>query len=206
MKIAIHHLLGFIFVSGCLACAVICQKKARNADIKTRPTDQLIQNFVSDDWGERVAPAEKELESRQTQVIPEIIKLLDKDEKVKLKNTWDLIYPGADKFYGHGWVLDYDVDWVPIRAGWLLEELTFQDFGFSEGAINHDEILMTVIQGKSDSYISDLKARLKGQDAKKQARIPAVQRTKDWLQREGTKWKRLDAVIAGLRGTDTALQ
>jgi hypothetical protein len=202
-----RYLLAIIFIiAGCLTLAILGQKKQASADIRTKPTDKVFVDLESDNWGERVAPAEKELESRQTLVIPDAIKLLDKDVKVKLKNTWDLIYPGADQFYGHGWVLDYDVDWVSVRAGWLLEELTFQDFGFQEGVIDHDAILAAVIAGKSESFVSDLKARLKGQDAKKQSRILAAQRAKDWFQREGANWKRFDAVVGGLKGSNTSLQ
>jgi hypothetical protein len=102
--------------------------------------------------------------------------------------------------------VDYDVDWINVRAGWLLEELTFQNFGYQEGVIDHDAIMNTVIKGKSDAYIDDLKKKLKGQDAKKQARILAVQKAKDWWQNVNKPWKRFDAVVDGLKSKDEALQ
>ena len=202
MKKMLLILLTLLLVFG---SSVFAQHKAKS-DIRTKSTEQLIQDFISDNWGERVAPAEAELESRQTAIISDVVRLLDNEEKVKLRNTWDLIYPGAEKFYGHGWVLDYDVDSISVRAGWLLEELTFQDFGFRQGVIDHDEILMTVIKGKSELYINDLKAKLKGQDANKQARILAAQKAKDWIQKAGKTWNRFDAILLGLRGNNVALQ
>ena len=44
------------------------------------------------------------------EAIPRLIVLLHDTSFVKLKNTADLIYPGAEEFYGHGWVVRYDID------------------------------------------------------------------------------------------------
>lgn len=192
-----------LLICSCFAPAVFPQGKT---DIKTRPVAELIKDFSSEDWFDTVVPAEKELESRQADIIPEIIKLLDRDEKATLKNTADLIYPGATMFFGHGWVMDYDVDWINVRAGWLLEELTFQSFGFREGLIDHDEILMTVIKGKSDSYLKELSEKQKSEVVRKQARMMAVQKAKIWWQNVKKPWKRFDTIYEGLKGNDIALQ
>ena len=52
----------------------------------------------------------------------------------------DLIYPGADMFYGHGFIVDYDIDYLPARVGWAPEDITFHSFGFREGVI--DEMML----------------------------------------------------------------
>lgn len=182
------------------------QSRNSAADIRSKPTKELIKDLTSNDWFEKVAPAKKELESRQAEIIPEVVKLLDRDEKITLKNTADLIYPGAQKFYGHGRVVDYDVDWISVRAGWLLEELTFQDFGFREGIIDHDEILMTVIKGKSATLLEEINKKQKNDEAKKHARAAAVKKAGDWWQKAGKPWKRFDEIVAGLKGSDNALQ
>lgn len=59
---------------------------------------------------------------------------------INLQNTADLIYPGTEKFYGHGWSISYDIDWIAVRAAWVLEELTFQDFGYSQSAFDFSKI------------------------------------------------------------------
>lgn len=202
MKTASLFLLAMVFGF----CLPVSGQRNAAADIKKLSTVELFKNLAVKDWMGRVAPAKKELESRHTEIFVGLEKILDKDEKVKLENTADLIYPGAETFFGHGWVLDYDVDWVSVRAGWLLEDLTFEDFGFREGVIDHDAILMTVIKGKSDSYIADLKSRLKNQDAKKQARTLAAEKAKDWIKSHSTGWNRFDAVLQGLKGEDSKKQ
>lgn len=76
--------------------------------------------------------AKDSLVNYQLEAIPKIIEMLKDTSYIKLKNTADLIYPGAEKFYGHGGIVYYDIDWICVRAAWLLEEITFQDFGYRE--------------------------------------------------------------------------
>jgi hypothetical protein len=77
----------------------------------------------------------------QQEAVPSLIKLLRDTSFVKLQNTADLIYPGAATFYGHGWIIAYDIDWVAVRSAWLLEELTFQDFGYRDRSITEAKLL-----------------------------------------------------------------
>ena len=92
--------------------------------------DQAIKNFESNDWV-LVSEARTTLEEAGMDALPSLFSLLREDKIVKLTNTGDLIYPGAVKFYGHGEIIDYDIDQLPVRAGWLIEKIAFQNFGFS---------------------------------------------------------------------------
>src|SRR5262245_27636996 len=91
--------------------------------------DELFRDLVASDW-QRVEYAKLHLVSRQKEPIPRLIALMSDDARVPLTETGDLIYPGAKEFYGHGFIVDYDLDVLAVRAGWVLEDLTFQDFGF----------------------------------------------------------------------------
>ena len=42
-------------------------------------------------------------------------------------------------------------DWISIRAGWALEELTFEDFGYRESLIDHDELLAATVAGTTQA-------------------------------------------------------
>lgn len=182
------------------------QSRANSNDLRTAPVAELIRDFTSESWLHKVAPAKEELESRQGTIIPDLIKLLDDGRKVKLRNTADLIYPGAETFYGHGWIVDYDVDVISVRAGWLLEELTFQDFGFREGAISEDNLLRAAISGKRDVSLSSVTGPEKELELRVKIRNIAVERAKDWWSKTKGPWKRFAAILVGLRSTDTALQ
>lgn len=166
------------------------------------PIKKLIDDFVSADW-QKVHVAEAVLESQQAEAIPALITLLDRDEKVELRYTADLIYPGAKEFYGHGWILDYDVDWISVRAGWALEELTFQNFGFREGVITEADLLKAVISQQGNVRLKDPS---KTPDMKKQIRAEAVSRAKNWWQKSQNSWNRFDAVLEALRSNDPIRQ
>jgi hypothetical protein len=190
-----------------LSSVIFTQKKSKEKkDIREKSIDELIADFTSNNWMDIVSLAKKELEARPDEALPKIIALLDNDKKVTLENTADLIYPGAKTFYGHGYIVDYDVDRISVRAGWLLEELTFQDFGFREGSISEDQLLKAVLSGKRDTSLKDVVGEQKEEQVKKQSRNLALVKAKQWWQNIKTPWKRFDAIVEGLKGNDTALQ
>ena len=166
------------------------------------PNAALIKNFTSSDWI-AVEAAKLELESRQAQAIPDLMKVLDRDKKVELENTLDLIYPGAKKFYGHGGILDYDVDWLTVRAGWALETLTFQDFGFSEGSIREADLMKAVIARQSNVTLTD---PAKTPEIKQRLRAEAVARAKAWWQNAQGSWTRFDAFLDAVKSDVPARQ
>jgi len=94
------------------------------------PADPLrvaVEAFASDHYGD-VVHAMRVFAADPDAAIPHLIALLDRDERVELNGTADLIYPGADRFYGHGGMVVEDLDWISARAVWALGELTFQSF------------------------------------------------------------------------------
>ena len=76
----------------------------------------LIKNFSSSDWNQ-VKDAKEKLENYEGKAIPQLIAMLDDNKIVKLQNTGSLIYPGAERFFGYGQMVDYDIDNLAIRAG-----------------------------------------------------------------------------------------
>src|SRR5688572_18562360 len=91
------------------------------------PIDKMISQLKQAEFSE-VLDAKDSLINYANESVPKLIELLKDTSFVKLKNTADLIYPGSEEFYGHGWIVNYDIDWISVRAAWLLEEITFLDF------------------------------------------------------------------------------
>src|SRR5262245_56333343 len=91
-----------------------------------------IALLESPQWSEVMRAKTLLVADRLSSLAP-VVAMIDRDDVVPLVNTADLIYPGAKQFYGHGYVVPYDLDHLGDRAGWVLEELTFWDFGFSDG-------------------------------------------------------------------------
>ncbi len=171
--------------------------------------DELINNFQSNDWN-TVLTAKNSLENLDSKSIPKLIGLLDDNAIIKLKNTGDLIYPGAEKFFGYGLIIDYDIDKISIRAGWLLEELTFQNFGFS-GVHIQESRLINYLKFNFPEYYNNSVNRKKFESCRvdeKRAIILKLSHEKvtKWWEKEAGSWKRLNALIDALYSTDEKRQ
>ena len=190
-------------VIGCLAALCFALTPPVTSTTAQQTTkDDVIRDFVSSDWP-RVSAAKDTLESSQAKAIPLLLQILERDQKVELDNTMDLIYPGAKKFYGHGGILDYDVDWLSVRAGWALEELTFQNFGFREGAINEADLMKALLSRQPEVRLTDPS---KTPEIKKRLRAEAIARVKTWWQNANASWNRFDALLEALRSDDPVRQ
>lgn len=101
------------------------------ASAKSR-LDSLFEKLTFSDY-HTVRVAKDELVNIGKDAIPGLIEMMKNKSYLKLTNTMDLIYPGADNFYGHGYIVDYAIDWLNIRALWVFEEITDVDFNFKQG-------------------------------------------------------------------------
>ncbi len=171
--------------------------------------DKLLKDFQATDWG-IVLQAKEKLENSEAKSIPGLIDMLKDNTVKKLTNTGDLIYPGADKFFGHGQIIDYDIDKIDIRAGWLLEDLSFQNFGFS-GIHIESKNLSDYIKFNYPKYYNNSKNRQlvdkatdkEKRDIIKKLSIAAAQR---WWADEGGDWNRLNALMSALGSEDEKRQ
>ena len=147
-----------------------------------RPTEQLISELRSSDWP-TVWLAALALEAKGKRAIPPLIELLGSDEFVKLKNTADLIYPGATETYGHGFLIEYDLDWIAVRAGWVIEAITFQAFGYRQTPFRMKDGTENVAEAAK-------------------VRAAAGDRVREWWSSSSSTWTRLAGLLDGLRSGD----
>jgi hypothetical protein len=96
--------------------------------------ERALAELATDAWP-TVLRAREVLHAHRDAAIPLLVAAVFRDDRAPLQDTFDLIYPGATRFYGHGWIVPYDLDHHGDRAAWILEELTFRDFGFRSGDI-----------------------------------------------------------------------
>jgi len=169
----------------------------------------LVNDFISDDW-KTVKNAKENLENIEKEAIPEIIKILNRDEIVKLTNTGSLIYPGAERFFGHGQIVDYDIDNLSIRAGWLLEDLSFNNFGFSGYHLSDDE-LIGFIRITFPEYYNNSNNRKKIEASSfMQLRSTihklSIDNVMNWWDAESEDWTRLEALVKALHSFDEKRQ
>lgn len=171
--------------------------------------EALLRDFQSTDWP-TVLSAKEKLENLEVQSIPQLMQFIRDNSDKKLVNTGDLIYPGAEKFFGHGQIIDYDIDKIDIRAGWLLEDITFQNFGFS-GIHIEPSSLNDFIKIKFPDYYNNSKNSelIKTSDeAQKRELIKklSIQEAENWWKMESEKWSRFDALVSSLKSEDERRQ
>jgi hypothetical protein len=169
----------------------------------------MIAKLRHADFGDVFQVKDKIVNSGK-EAIPKLIELLKDTSFVKLKNTDDLIYPGADKFYGHGWIVNYDIDWISVRAAWRLEEITFQNFGYSDQTINEDS-LMKLHEQNYSSYLQtgshDVDFKIKTPRQKLIAyRLMLADSVSKWWDQNQSIWTRFEALKEALASSDEQRQ
>jgi hypothetical protein len=177
--------------------------------VSAQIANDLKKSFTSSDW-KVVKTAKSDIENLQGAAMADLIELLSSDEKVKLANTGSLIYPGAERFFGHGQILEYDIDFLSIRAGWLIEEISFNNFGFAGIHLPKEELLVH-IKITFPSYYNNSSNRKVLEDAsdEKLRQISlelAVNAAQNWWEEEGDNWSRLTSLVEALRSFDEKRQ
>lgn len=169
----------------------------------------LMKNFSSSDWP-TVKTAKEKLENYEGKAIPQLIAMLDNDKVVKLTNTGSLIYPGAEKFFGYGQMVDYDIDNLSIRAGWLLEDISFNNFGFSGVHLAPDDLVPFIKVTFPEYYNNTTNRKTIESSTPDQLRDIihklSVQNAKKWWKEEGASWTRLNALTEALQSYDEKRQ
>lgn len=171
----------------------------------SEPIKPLMDKFLSNDWPS-VLSAKEKIENLGAAGIPEIMTALNDCKINKLENTGDLIYPGATKFVGHGQIIDYDIDIICVRAGWLLEELTFTTFGFSGIHLPAGELTGFIRNNFADYYAvpaQQSKVMAMAEDEKRQLiRTLSIEKAKAWWQTSSRQWSRLASLEMALKSND----
>lgn len=160
-----------------LICSTCCGQNKR--------IDSLFIQFKKASFYENVYPSKLALESYQKEIIPQLVELVSDTTFVKLTGTVDLIYPDAEQWYGHGHFIPFALDWISIRAGWLLQELTFQDFGY--GTTNTGNLTW------KDKPTSE---------SVKKIRTEQAIHVQNWWKENKNKWTRIDALREALKSND----
>ena len=187
-----------------LACAVLTLALSGALKAEDSNAAALVAQLRLPDWW-TVHCTELDLESMQEKAVPVLLDLLDSKEVVPLTDTMDLIYPGAKTFYGHGYMVDYAIDSLAVRAGWILESITFQDFGFRAGTIQEDALFKAMRENPpGDMPLERAVGSKKGPESGPVA--AAAERARKWWAKAGPKWTRFQGVVEALDSNDPERQ
>jgi hypothetical protein len=168
--------------------------------------DSLIHAFKSKDFDEVVMSAKTALEQKQKEAIPALIQLLQSTEYAKLYYSEALMYPGTKRvIFENEIVIPYELDWISIRAGWLLEELTFKDFGYRSTELDSelfDEIKRNnEIETNEIIYTIDWKNR-QTKEQIIQSRKNKAEQVAIWWEQNKANWTRVSALKTALQSNN----
>ena len=168
--------------------------------------DSLFVEFKKQSFYGNIYPAKKKLEDYQKEIIPQLVKLVKDTTFVKLTGTADLIYPGTKIFYGHGHFVPYDMDWISVRAGWLLEELTFEDFGYKTSGVDEDLMLKLIKENhteytKTGVYDLEWKNKTPSEKQIEMRKVFSI-KVETWWKKNKKNWSRLNAIKEALKSND----
>ncbi|MEK0336720.1 MAG: hypothetical protein QQN41_04715 [Nitrosopumilus sp.] len=171
----------------------------------------MINELRKPEFYPSVSQSKEELVNIGKDAIPRLIELIKDTSFVKLKNTADLIYPGATEFYGHGYIIDYDIDWVSVRAGWVLEELTFEDFGFKQNQIKEDDLFKLIKSNYQSEYLEKGTYSVNFQDTTeigklKEYRKQLAIKVEKWWGENKDSWNRFEAIKLALNSNNSSRQ
>jgi hypothetical protein len=173
--------------------------------------DRWIIELTRPQYYPNVLHSKKMLVDLGEQAIPELIELLKDTCFVKLTNTADLIYPGARKYYGHGRIVDYDIDWISVRAAWVLEEITFEDFGYKQNRITERKLFDLIKKNYDSEYIKSWSYKVNWRDSTDYKLLIAHRKelaikVENWWSTNQNNWTRFKALKNALQSKNTNRQ
>lgn len=179
----------------CFSTTLLFSQKQLVKSNDDKRIDSLIIAFKTLQFYNVLNDAKTELINYQKLVIPKIIKLLYSETKLKFDPGEPYIYFANTNFtyQSKASIIPYNVDWLSIRAGWLMEELTFIDFGYSSN--------MTEKSAPNFSTIVTWDKIATAATLKKDRKIKA-DKIAAWWQKNKDTWTRLGAIKKLLQSTD----
>ena len=168
--------------------------------------DSLLKAFKSKDFDQVVLGAKVALEMKQKEVIPTLIQLLQSTEYTKLYYSNQLMYPGSKRvIFDYEKIIPYELDWIYLRAGWLLEDLTFMDFGFRSKAIDSPSIKEIKQNNRSEGnekiYTVNWQNRQTEAQIIESRKVLTIKVTTWWDQNKGS-WTRVSAIKKALQSNN----
>lgn len=186
------------FVIGVFLSDLACAEPAAGL----ASVEVLLRDFQSSGWI-AVTEAKEALESEQGDAVDALLRLMDDDSVVPLRDLGDtsLGYGGAAS---HGMSIPYDLNRISVRAGWLLEDLAFQRFGFAacdgvdDPAIRDELVRQGQLQGGAncDAVATSRSVQLA-------VLAIAKRRARSWWGHTRKRWSRLEEWVMAVRSGES---
>jgi hypothetical protein len=95
----------------------------------------------------------------------------------------------------------YDIDYIDVRAAWVLEAITFNDFGFRNVTLTERALIDAARDGRRDVLLEEALPQLR--QLNEQARREGAEVAKRWWRVSETNWSRYSGLLDALQSDDS---
>lgn len=188
-----------------LSLCLIMQLFATCAFSQQSPIDSLIKDFKGFMFDYKIQPARRALERYEQAAIPKIIPLLYSNTFTKIYDNPYLMYPSSAELpSNHSYIIPYNLDWLSVRAGWLIEELTFMDFGYKTSMDEKKYAIIAAYAYRGKKEVPWINIPTKASLLK--TRKPMADAVATWWQKNKATWTRIGALKDALQSNNTKRQ
>lgn len=192
-------------MKGLLSLCIVIQIFNTDVFCQKKQIDSLIIDFKGFLFDYKIQPARRALEIYEQAAIPKIIPLLYSNKFTPISNNPYLMYPASKEYmYTHGYIIPYHLDWISIRAGWLMEELTFMDFGFKTALDEKKYAVLNDYSHNGKKEVPWINVPTKASLLK--SRKPMADAVASWWQKNKAIWTRIGALKDALQSNNTKRQ
>jgi hypothetical protein len=190
MKFIVTLFLGFCFsISSAFSQQPIKQSK------EAQEIDQYIEQLKGLRFNHDIRDAKDSLSNFQQLALPKLIFLLYSSTRLNTDpgDPYTILATGHYKGPNKVSIIPYNFDWLSIRAGYVIESLTFINFGYASP--------YKISENGNGSFKITWNKIATAESLKKDRKIMA-DKVAAWWKKNSTTWSRFNALKTALKSKD----
>lgn len=149
--------------------------------------DSLISEINQNDF-QRILRAKERISQIPKIAIPNLIKNMNNISYSEIYNQKPYNIPGSEEIFDCGTFLNYDINWISVRSAWILEEITFQEFGFYDLDISTIQLVKQYEEVYKKKFDSKLIRNSTSDKRKKILQKILAKKVENWWKENENYW------------------
>jgi hypothetical protein len=186
-----------IFLVFCFSISSVLSQQSMTASNEAKEIDQLIGRLKGLRFNNDIKDASNGLSSYQQLALPKLISLLYDPTRLDTDpgDPYTVLATGNYNGYNKIAIIPYNFDWLSIRAGYVIESMTFIDFGYSSSI---------KITDNKNGNIKLTWNKIATAESLKKDRKNLADKVTNWWQINKATWSRFNALKTALQSKDKA--
>lgn len=185
------------FLVFCFSISSVLSQQSMTVSNEAQEIDELIGKLKGLRFNNDIKDATAGLLDYQQLALPKLISLLYDQSRLASDpgDPYTVLATGNYNGYFKVAIIPYNFDWLSIRAGYVIESLTFIDFGYKSS--------MKITDSKNGNIKITWNKIATAESLKKDRKMMA-DKVADWWQKNKTTWSRFNALKTALQSKDLA--